>query len=414
MSRVVLGRVTAALVIVSALGVLHMAATGYLSRQEASSNRLVEVEQLRRRDYRRAVIFTAPVEQNAADWYRPVFANLNALPRDTVTKLQPQTDRGSTIVPLSSRLAFADRCHEMDRTRIVEAFRSTRCDWRLGDRLDASTTLDYFPAAAILTNCKLLEGDRRADQHDWQAAARSYLEIAAFGSDLDQGMFGMNVAGLASTKLALEALGRLVGSIDDKDSLHTIRTEVAKLDGHLPTLRSGLRLIRIWVGNSLIDEAKAYVATHEAGLGRILPWSIPAAWRFAQSASLLRLLDRAIEVGDPAARRQIAHAIDAHPARSPRMVVNAELPAQWDELVGDASRLTRQLASVQLGIQLQEWYLGHGAYPDDLTPLQWRDATNRMRYTRSPDGQGYTVFDEGSATPFLTRPTAMLRRSKAQ
>jgi hypothetical protein len=312
--------------------------------------------------------------------------------------LRPLIDRGTTHVPVSLRARFSDRCVEAWGARISEALHSTQCDWKLGYQLDSSTLIDFYPAANIVAYCKILEGDLRAEQQDWVGAAQSYLETASFGSDMDQGMFGMNLAGFSSTTLSLEALGRLVGAVNDKTVLSAVWKELSKLDGRMPTLNRGLRLARIWLMARLVAEARAYTGRSHSTLGRIVPWQAVAARRLSRYGSLLSHLEEAVQSTDPAQGQRIAVAIQNDIDRGHGDIVAAELPERWDEFTSEASHLNRLYGAVQVAMRLQEWYLDHGTYPDDVSRFSGPSAlpscdicdprtvrgTSSLRRTRRP------------------------------
>jgi hypothetical protein len=385
-------------------------AAWYLRDFDSRFQRIIATERKRADNYRRIVMFDAPVNRSAAAAYRVAFDNVSSISPVTVDRLVTAAVQGRNE-PATLRAVAPEDCAEARRPEFRSAFQCTRCDWGIGYPLDDSTLLGFGSSANVLGYCLIVEGHKRSAHHDWRGAAQFYLEAISFGRDLGHGILAMNIAGIICARLGLKALSTLIGEVEDPELVSAIRTEVSKLDGQLPTLNPGVRFVRASLVAELANAARAPANLHKKGPQRLLSDRTIAAAYLLANARLVRHLSEAAEVNDSVQLDRLAREIRSDLARTPNKLVAYELPGHWERVAYDADHVVHLFEMVQAALTLQGWYIDHQEYPGDPSILHWPGGTH-LRYAPFRDKHGYRIYDDNHApTVFIERPSSAGGRS---
>jgi hypothetical protein len=349
-------------------------------------------EQTRVSSYRRLLLFGEPLQQNAAIWYRLSLAKIPLGPADNLHAIGRAVGRGFADDASSLNALVHDRCLEAQSARIREALRCTWCDWGRSSMAFDVLASDPDRNALLLGNCIVLSGHLRAAQHQWSDAATFYLEALSFGCDLGQADFEANLVGMAVSKSALEALGKLVGKAeDDTRFLDDLWQKLSQVESGLPSVDIGFRLARLEIASNLEIEAQAYVRDRRRGLTSLLPWRAVAAWRLSRSERLLNLLEQAADAHDPGQREQLAAEI-GHQVTGNTSAVTDALPDNWVGAMNGAEYLERVYWITRAAIKLQQWHAdNHGKYPATAALLASSLERHGLRYEPSEDAYSYKI-----------------------
>jgi len=137
---------------------------------------------------------------------------------------------------------------------------------------------------------------------DARGAAERYLDVVRFGCDFRAGAFLDNVVGIAIAQTGLEAVGGLVVS-DLRTPLPEVRSEMAILEGHLPTKATALMQERLRVVGGL---ARVEKADKVFGVPPVLPLLVPYRFLVAHAAGAYGPAWQAIQGASSATGREMA------------------------------------------------------------------------------------------------------------
>jgi hypothetical protein len=362
----------------------------YLRRAEVRWDKTISRDRNTLDSYTRVVVVDEPVEQNAAAWYRLAFAKLPAQSAEMHKALFPVAESNAEADSATLRVLMADWCGEAPKVRVQRAFRCTHCDWELGYSPEPDPALNNWFQALTLSECLVLGGHQRAQQHDWRQAIRSYLQTLSLGRDLGQGSVEMNAVGMSAATWALRGLGRSAGYITDQPLLDELSKQLARFNGTLPSVATGLRFFRLQVATELRRTAGAYLAPGQNGLSRLVPWRALGAWRFSREEAMLGPNARIAELGQLTDRRERQRVISE--IATPGTRVSATVPHSLPDLLRRGDDLARLYRAVRVALTLQDWYVVHGEYPVDARPLQILAGDDALKYERSRDAQGYRLI----------------------
>ena len=195
-NRVAAKCLIALLTVLASAQVLDLFGAGRLRRFDEQANRLVGQQRNRIADHRRAVVVGDIVDQNAAVWYQLAFAKLKTVPPAVRTDLRDAVDADAVMDPVWLRLRVEEACRELSSVHVARALRCRFCDWGVAYRLEDAGDWQHTHEALILGYCEILNGQLLARNHDASGAVHSYVDALAFGSDLAQGDFAMNLMGI--------------------------------------------------------------------------------------------------------------------------------------------------------------------------------------------------------------------------
>jgi hypothetical protein len=217
----------------------------------------------------------------------------------------------------------------------------------------------------------------------------------------------MCVDGIVVSLAALNGLGRLVASTDDRSLLDDIERRLSEFETRLPDYRVSLRHFAVWSqnGNS-IDQLAHDGQRFKGGL---LGPTIMRVW------STYRILRHGGEVRDLkglaaiASREESTRFLDER-TRTRRRDTSEFLNMDQREVyvlgtfnVIDAYRAT------QLAIQLQRWRLTHAAYPRDMSLVAAPERVRGLTYTATTSGKGYKLTGyQKFFAPRCTRQRVMI------
>jgi hypothetical protein len=382
----------AAVVAVLALAPLvRVAADAWAARRLRAFARSAEQElagEARRMAAVRLPVLRDPaLEEDAYPRYRALWSELAEADRPPHPCLE-YVPGGAPLEEECRRLL--ERRREVVRG-LREAVHCDRCvfEVRLLRPMDAAPSL--LPART-LASLLILEGHERAEMGDPRGAAERYLDAVRFGCDLRGGALLENLVGIAIAGSGLEALGHLVVS-DPGPPLPQVGAELAKLDGHLPTTASALRLerARTMGGLGLVETADDVF-----GVPAVLPLIVPYRFLAAHAAAAY---DQAWEAarGEEVGARPDPAGAEVGPRWNPafRLVAPAGLPR-----VGvSVNLLAARFALVQAAVQIEEAASGGRSYPADASSLSLPGdpmaAGSSLRYEPSPDRRGYRLWSVG-------------------
>ena len=373
-----------AIALSAVIGAVVASAQLYLHRETAQYSR--EVEEIKRRNaaYRRAVVSGEPIDQNAVAWYRL------ALPHFSVWRGQDRILADASKADAAGRGATAfvrERCAEIRSDRILQALRSTRCDWQLGFALDQLNSdvereLDGFR----LARCLVVSGHDAASTGDQRQALNSYLQSIAVGCDLGMGDESMCVLGVASVNLGLTAIARLVTRTDDRGFLSDAAHRVSMFEGRWPDPRWPLRRYRLWLENALALDVIANDGMR-SNRSRSLLFGSLAAWRLWRDQPFLQQLHRLTEVSNREELAGAAHELVRRPRHS--KLLQEDDVSHYDRIVMMAFDLVDAYHAVRLAIELQEWHSEHHEYPPDSSSIQI--VLPGLRYQPMANRRGYKI-----------------------
>jgi hypothetical protein len=345
--------------------------------------------------YRRVYVTDTPLDQNAAVWYRFAFKALEVLPPDAFIRVRDAV-YGDELV--AKEAALQQYCQEIKSARVSDALRCTQCDWMVDAHLKEPQGYPYSPQTLILGYCLVLAG--QVDEHAGhvRAAADRYFHAMAYASDLGQGTLPMAVGGIATSKTALHALTRLIGSMqDDASLLRVIKQRLSTRERAVPGLSAGVSWESSLVANALHQIARSYVARPSTPAARLWPWQAIGGWRLSRSMPLIDPLDAAASTEDLDRLRQLGRQINMVGApRRGAVIYGYGLTPQWEPLIGEVAALRQFLAAVQVTVPLQEWRLAHPSYPAAL-PVSQVSATHKFSYQPSSDQHAYQLVSSTGA-----------------
>jgi hypothetical protein len=400
--------VVAMLLILSALVITvltDVVGTRVLRIDQRDLNHIIANARNRAKTYRRIRVTNAPLQQNAAMSYRLAFEQLALLPHDAFVRVRNVVKQGEAA---DAETAFRQYCQEIRSSRVSDALRCTRCDWRADLLLAERQGEPYFPQTGILGYCLVLGGQLNR-LRDPRAAADQYFHAAGFAADLGQGTFPMAVAGIGISKTALRALAELVPSIGDHALLSSIKQDLSALQTVMPSLNPGLSSESALVATALQRIERSYLSQRSTLVARLWPWHAITAWRLSRSMRLAARLDAAATTSDLDQLRQLSHQVDSDGAPGRGAIVYA-LPPQWDELVQEADDVFKLLVAVQMSVTLQEWHLVHGGYPTIL-PFTQTSARYELIYRPSSDRHGYELVSPEGMTVLSMKDDVLPVRS---
>ncbi len=367
----------------------------YLDWYAAQVQGIISSEKQHLENRSRFLISDAPVEQNAAAWYRLAFAKLAPASDQTLQMLKEAASREFEDDSRSLRNLLETRCEEVQSSRVRSALRSTRCDWELSYSWSGSAEWDFSTESLNLAYCQLLKGHLQARESDREDATTTYMEMLSFGSDLDGGNLMMNILGITVWKLGIGGLRRLVDSAsDDKTLMSVIAQRLSMFEGRLPTLRTGLTFERMWLATGMATEAKGFVDGHRAGFGLLIPWRAVAAWRLSREIPILDELRLAAVAEDIATRKRLENAIKRRVLRSRSPLVTDEVAiGVWPRFASEADDVAQSYHVLRVAVALQAWHAAQGLYPVNSDVLSLPLDRYRLRYEQTNQGQGYRLFD---------------------
>jgi hypothetical protein len=277
-----------------------------------------------------------------------------------------------------------------------QAVHANRCVWELKAVAPHEPIPSLFPYRTM-ANLLVLEGHEAARNGDARGAAERYLDAVRFGGDLREGPLISNLIGIAVAEIGLDALGRLTAS-EARPPLAQVRSEMTKLEGHLPTLVTALRQERLQLVEGL---ARVQDANEVFGVPPVLPLLVPYRLLFAQAAEAVdprwRAIERASAIPDRAEAERIIAAAEPGPAWNP--VFRLVSPEHAARTRVSVDLLAARFALVKAALALEEGVAKGGPYPKDAASLSLAkdplSPSRPLRYERSADGRGYKLWSVG-------------------
>ncbi len=360
--------------------------------QYFEEERDVEVARERERlaNLRKLRVMGDPLEGNAATRYRRAFASIEKVPPCTFQSVRAAAEAVVDGEP-DGGLALSGAVCEEAVQLVRDGLRCTHCDWELGyDRQDPPFTA--FRQARMLADCLTIAGHERSLRHDSRGAVHSYLEVVAFGAEFGSGDLTMNLAGITIAQLGLEALGQLILSVEDDARLFSgMWEQVAKVEGSLPSIATGIKFARLRLAGAAAAEARRYVRERRRGISILLPWRGLTAWRLSRDAVLLSQLERVPEARDARQRDKLSWELKSRSTASTTSIIREGMP-DWLAVSMAAKDLLRFYRAVQVAIRLQEWRAHYGRYPEDASVLGLPLDSYGLRYEGPWAGARYRLW----------------------
>lgn len=278
-----------------------------------------------------------------------------------------------------------------------EAVHCNRCVWELKPVVP-SEPIPSPLHARTLVNLLVVEGHERAQKGDARGAAERYLDAVRFGCDFRHSPLISNLVGIAVAGAGLDALGRLLVS-GLRPPLAQIGSELAKLEGHLPTAATVLGQERLDVLGGLTRVEKA---EDVFGVPPVLTLLVPYRLLVAQAAEALdprwRAIESASTVADPKeAERALAAAAEPGPTWNP--VFKLVSPTPLPRIRVTVGSLAARFLLAKTAVTIEEAAARTGRYPEASAvalPADPLVAVGTLRYERSPDGKGYRLWSVGA------------------
>jgi hypothetical protein len=338
------------------------------------------------RSYRRPV-FDQPIDQNAALLYARALPGLSKV---RVTDLKPALDAGAAQYDPATEGLLSGACAAIDGEGVRTALRCAFCDWRLGFDAQSINRFVQTREALMLSRCLTIAGHRSAHRQELQAASRRYLEGLAVACDLGNGSATMLVVAVGAATENLLALGRLAAGANDDVVLRHMAADLADFEQKLPNGRVPLLRERLW-GENIVAlnqlESAGPPGFKLLGLNQVIGVRALAAQEhlFDDAERLTRISKRADGLQLAEHLKEDVKASGSDIVRSLNLPQSALIAASVVELAGT-------FHAVQAAIELQQWKLGHGAYPADASALSVALDRDEIRYTPSQTGQGYKLI----------------------
>jgi hypothetical protein len=378
----VLGVFSAAAIVSAAL---DSAASGHLRRFDDRRLMNVTLERERATTYRRPIIVGTPLSQNAVTEYRPVFANLEMLPKDTSKQLGALVNQGISVDLAIAGSFLAAECGEVQSPRFRAALRCTRCDWQLGSASDPVGV-----EALFLGNCLVLAGHSSGGVRDWRRSAQSYTEALSFACDLGQGNLWTNLMGITVATSALRGLTQLVESAgDDPTFLQRVSGLLSDISDRLPSVNTGIRALHAELAGRLAADARSYARSFDR-FGVVVPGRAFAVWRLRRHESFLEKLEQAAGGGDVEQRVELARQVRTYAADSGSEAFKS-VPTIVPEAILTAESVRLQFGSLRAAIAVHEWRMQHGSFPTDGARLPVFSGEASFRYEPIESGKGYRI-----------------------
>ncbi len=324
-------------------------------------------------------------QENAVVAYRQVLAQAAAaLSRDDLTVLARED--ATPLAVLTQRFG----ARSADTNPFDHALHCTVCDWRvefhIGEPIDSS----MFAPARFLAYSLVLHAAHAIDAGDWLLARQDYFAALRFGGDRRQtNMVGART-GIAVARLAIDGLAAQVPRLRSADSkmVPLLRHDLAALSPYVLGVGEAPRVERLETYNFVLAEAEEQLARRRAGLGWLLPWRAVYAYRLHAADALLRKAELTAGIDDANVRQQVARSVYEAAMHSWSAGIRLSGGSEWYRVRQKADLLAGEYQTVQVALQLEQWYDVNRQYPSDLSALDLPFKVRGLQYEAS-DGQHY-------------------------
>lgn len=367
----------------------------------------------------RPVVEGQPLDENAADRYRPLLLSMKAA-IDADRRLIDLLSPAATARPMA---AVADPATGAARRATVEkaapvleqqgqalatlrqSLRATRLDWRWELERGWSMELPPLLGFQVLKNLLVVSGHQSALAGDARAAATSYLEAVRLGADLgDEPVLIVNLVGIAAAQAGLESLGEQATSERMSPKLAGEAAEtLARLEPILPHVISGYRGQRLdLLGMSRLGlpPITHWMPEH---LGRIvvaqfvLPDRALIAHAIGEAAPMLQELEEIAPLGDDPEASRRASLVYARFASAINPVTAGLGKVYHAHQSAVCLRARHALTASALRIEQQRTRAG--TYRADLAGLVAQDPFapkgTALRWSVAKSGRGYKLWSVG-------------------
>jgi len=210
---------------------------------------------------------------------------------------------------------------------------------------------------------------------------------------MGQADYSAAAVGMAVAKVALEALGKLLGDVgDDQRFLQEISGTLARFATTLPTFDAGIRLDRLRTASDLEIEARTFANAGTWSLSRLIPRCPVTAWRLSQSESLLNLLMQLSAARNATDREGLAKRIDETVATTANQTVRDSIPYSCLNAVKSEEFLHQIYVAIDAGVELQNRRITDGLFPQSAASLSVSLDKEGLRYESFDGGKGYRIL----------------------
>jgi len=335
----------------------------------------------------RPVPDVSPTSQNASYWYQQALSAAKvSLSQEDIIALGREAD---DLERLGSR--FKGRCVGTDL--LLQATRSSYLDWGFTLRKPEPTDPAPIAPARFLAYCLVQAGAGRGDALDWERASSAYLGSLRFGADLRTTNLLGTLVGIDVARIGLAGLGKWVTTIDSPNSVFLSRIErgLAQLEGPVLSFGEAPRVERLEVFSLIAGEAEQGALDPRSGVRFLLPWRAITAYRLYQADRLLREAEATATTEDAQTRLRLAEDANRRAAQSWSPMLRAFGPSDWFRVRQNADELQDRYHVVQTAVQLEQWYIRNGEYPETISVLGLAFDASRLRYESHAGRQGYRL-----------------------
>ena len=358
--------------------VVELVALSYLNQRLAlyrSQRAAIESDE---QAYRRPLLDRNAVEQNAATLYAQALPNLSKLPLDALTA---PLSAGAAQYDLSTEGLLAGACAEADSDRVRTALRSSYCNWQLGFGTASETRFEYPREGLTLALCMTIEGHRSAHQGSFGEAERHYLDGLAVGCDLGNGNETMLFASLKAITESLLSTGKLVTASNDALALRRLAGDLAEFEDHLPSGHTPLMRSVLWTQNEVaLEELEA--GFQSGGFGLIGMKRALAARALKNQETLFDDFTRVALISNRSEAPQVSDKVKSDLEHTPNEFVSLTDVRRSVNLALSAIEAREMYRAVLVAIELQQWRLENGSYPEHLATIG-SELPVGLRYERS-------------------------------
>lgn len=384
MKRHIFGVSAVALIAIVLLGV-EIPACRDLGRRSALYRKdkaaVIELE----RAYRRPV-FGQPIDQNAAVWYGRALPHLSAV---KLPDLTPAMNAGAAQYDVATEALLDGPCAEAGSERVQTALRCSYCDWQI--RFDTeSINSPHTREALALGKCLTIAGHRSAHRYEPREAAKHYLDGVTVGCDLGNGSESMLIVSEIVIADNLLALGRLASTANDDVFLRHAAADLAEFENKLPDGKTPMMRQRLWAQN--IASLRQLETAGGAGLKLLRLNQVLGVRSLAAEDAVFDDAERLAHLTSRSEGLQLSQRLKADVAASHNEIVRTMNLPQSALIAAGAVELAGIYRAAQAAIELQQWRLEHGTYPETAAAMGLELQPYELRYERSIDGQGYKLI----------------------
>lgn len=360
----------------------------YLDRCESWNGRQLEAENARADAFRRAVIADHRLDQNAAAWYRLVFAHVKEGLAEHAAAVATLSLPGHRRDPSVLDRTASEYCDDAQSMRMESALRSSRLNWgltALGNEEQVDSRIVW-----LLGSCLVINGHRYAAGREFDSAASSYLDALSFASDLGQADFSTSFVGMAIARSALESITALLPEFTENRLLERISLGLSANEKNIPTFAAAIRLSALRAASDLESDARLDFQRRPR-LRLIVPMHAFEACRLFRSVSLLRRVLMISEANEPSAYEPLAASVDDQVKSSSEPSIRADIPRNLLGAKRSERYLYQLFTATEASLIVRQWSVKHGHFPADDTPIRHILKKGGLRYSLINGGRGYRI-----------------------